>query len=166
MVIWHDSIFKWLIGWCDVCDCYSKLFYVILAVDGWESPLWKINGPLVMRSWCGRCVWCLEMISVDLGWIWWSFDRKWKRTKSWNLWFHVYPVYLVTQDVDRAHSELTHSWELKFLTGYRIQCTRSGHTEDPLKCQMFVEMPVVHPVDRMTLQVDQGHYRLYCLTPS
>lgn len=27
----------------------SKLYFVILfAIDGWESPIWRINGPLVM----------------------------------------------------------------------------------------------------------------------
>ena len=64
----------------------------------------------------------------------------------------MYPVDLVTQDLDRAHSELTHSWELKFLSRCRTQCTQStGYTEDPLIFQMYDLMPAMNPVDRMTM---------------
>ena len=46
-----------------------------------------------------------------MGSIWWSFGGKEKRTESWKSGSRVYPVDLVTQDVDRAHYRLSHNWE-------------------------------------------------------
>ena len=105
-----------------------------------------------MRLWCGMCTWGLEVIDVDLESIWWSFDEKWKMenvknrnfVSTWSTW---------SPRMSTGHTgDFPPQLRAEIHSGYRTPCTRlTGHTKNPLICQMYDLMSAVYPVNQMTM---------------
>ena len=129
MDIWFDFC-NWMVEWmlCYIDCSLSKASYVFLAIDGWESPIWKINGLFVMdhdvEDVFDEWRWIREDLVV-IGWRLMEFWWKMEDDRTWNLRNSCVSGWLRLDQVDPIHWRVPYNWEQKF-----SYCSVSGRPKD------------------------------------